>query len=290
MLETSLGVKKLHDVSLLRQELTWIQNAGFETGDLAFDPTDVCEMLWAPDCDKRMAEAQALINDMGFHFYQGHAPFPPSVDGNPEQTARNRAAMLKSIRYAGQLGVQYMTVHPITANTRNPLYMRHDILLQQNIDMYKQMVEEGNKYNVKICTENLFTRTPDADIVPTFSSDPQNLLDLMDAVPGLYVTLDFGHAVLTGHNPADMARAFGKRLGSLHLHGNNAKDDLHISPFEHTHLPWEDFFVALHEIDYQGAINLEVGKFCLHQPDALKPAAYAYLHACAAYIAGQVKG
>jgi len=85
--------------------------------------------------------------------------------------------------------------------------------------------------------------------------------------------LDTGHLNLATPGPGKYVRACGKRLVLLHLHDNHGmhdrpkveqgywyEDDLHIPPyFFKNSVDWRDFIAVLHEIDYQGVWNLELG-------------------------------
>ena len=118
----------------------------------------------------------------------------------------------------------------------------------------------------------------------------EELNKLMDAFPELSICLDTGHAVITGQKPADMVRQFGSRIKALHLHGNDRIHDLHLTPFECEDMEWKPFCEALHEIGYRGTINMEVLSFVRRTPFSIRPEMYAYLHACADYLARMADG
>lgn len=288
MLQTSMGLKNLHDINALQGELKMLMDAGFETADLSLDSREARALLHAPDCAERIKDALSLFKEKKFTFYQGHAPFHPYAYNNPEKTRINQEDIRLSIPCAAQLGVEYMIVHPIFALPEDPLYTQPDVLLKMNIDYYRDLVAYAASYGVKICTENMFGTAADGSIVPCFAYYAEDLVRLMDAVNELYVCMDNGHAVLAKQDWGDMARAFGNRLKTLHLHGNNYKSDLHVSPFECKEAPWETLYQGLRDVHYSGSINLEADYFYIYAPQELKSAAISYLHSCAAYIAAQI--
>ena len=287
MLQTSMGLKNLFNTEALQEELDMLIQAGFDTADLSFDSKEVRAMLHAPDCDARMKAACNLFKEKNFTFYQGHAPFHPYAYNDPEKTRINQEDIRLSIPYAAMMGVEYLVVHPIFAPVEDPLHAHPDKLLKMNIDYYTDLMAYAATYGVKICTENMFATYPDKTIAPCFAYYAEDLVRLMDAVNDLYVCMDNGHAVLAKQDLGDMTRAFGSRLKTLHLHGNNFKSDLHVSPFECKEAPWESLYQGLRDIRYTGSINLEADYFYIYAPPAIKPAAISFLHTCAAHIASQ---
>jgi sugar phosphate isomerase/epimerase len=137
---------------------------------------------------------------------------------------------------------------------------------------------------MNILIENLFADGPNRDAVPCWSTYAVELNQLMDAFPGLYICLDSGHAAITGQEPAELVYQLGDRIKALHLHGNDRIQDLHLTPFETADMGWEPFCRALRDIRYQGTINLEVLSAVRRTPMSVRPALYAYLHACADYF------
>ena len=49
MLKTSMGLKKIFDITLLKEETELLTNAGFDTADLDFSMTDEVNMLYRDD-------------------------------------------------------------------------------------------------------------------------------------------------------------------------------------------------------------------------------------------------
>ncbi len=292
MLQSSIGLRGLEDFNTLKRCFLEFRAAGFDTFDVDLSRPALREVFHKPselnDC---IARAKELFETQGVSIYQAHAPYHPRVYGDEKKTASNMEDIRLSIPVAGALGVRYLIVHPIFAETWDPLYGKDDELMAINIDFYREIVALAAQYNVSICTENIFSKAPDTGFAtPCFSSTAKELCELMNAVPGLMMCLDNGHAMLVYQDCAEMARAFGKRLKTLHLHGNNSRADLHVSPFEFTCMDWGAFGKALFEIGYDGSINLEAGNFYRGAPAAIQPAAYRYLNECTQYIASLVKG
>ncbi len=92
------------------------------------------------------------------------------------------------------------------------------------------------------------------------------------AHPNLALLLDVGHCLLSGEDPAAVARAAGDRLGYVHLDDNDGAGDLHwplltgrLTP---THL--SDLAAALRELRFSGGLSLELKAAVAERASALR--------------------
>lgn len=107
-------------------------------------------------------------------------------------------------------------------------------------------------------------------------------------MPELCFCFDIGHAALLHLDPGAFVTALAPRVTTLHLHSNDGRSDLHISPFEQTPPDFDSLCAALKKTGYSGSVNLEVGNFLPRMPKELLPSGYRFLHDCAAYIARRI--
>ncbi len=289
-MKTSVGLKAIENPAECREQLRLIREAGFDAIDINLATDGARQVMNAPDAAKKADEIRTWIADAGLEIGQGHAPFNPYVYGNPEKGNAVIRDIHACFPFAARLGVRDLVVHPMRPrDTTDPFFLNPAELIDKNIEMLSAMVREAAPGGLTLCIENLFSVTPEGKSVHGYTSKADELNALMDAVPGLCICLDSGHAFITDTNPADLARAFGSRLRLLHLHGNNRKNDLHVSPFEMAQQPWEELCRALAEIGYAGNLNLETMRFTDLTPAPLLPEAYRYLHACAACLVGLIE-
>ena len=74
---------------------------------------------------------------------------------------------------------------------------------------------------------------------------------------------DIGHANLTNRNVKEFVKELGARLTIMHLHDNDANQDLHMIPYTYLSSPsthvcdWQGFIEGLKEIEYKGVICFE---------------------------------
>jgi sugar phosphate isomerase/epimerase len=84
----------------------------------------------------------------------------------------------------------------------------------------------------------------------------------------LGLNLDPSHFVMSGDDVADFARAWGKRIGHVHLkdafgvEGDPGQDFIFLLPGEGS-VRWAELFAALDEVAYAGAMSVEFEAFAL---------------------------
>lgn len=279
MRKVGIGIENVGKGKVFTDELAIIKAAGFDGLDLNLSVPFIRALSHTPDAANAAKEIRSQIDDAGLEIFQAHAPFNPYNTRKPENAAAVRADLPASIDFAAEIGVPYLVCHPCRPMyTDDPLYPKRDELIAQNIEMYEGLCKQAEGTGVTICTENMFSRMADTErCTPGTVSFAHDLNEIMDAVPGLCVCLDFGHALVTGQQPADLVREFGKRLKITHLHNNDRKEDLHLSPFEMKTDVWEPFGKAIKEIGYEGAMTLEVVHFNEQVPVSLRPSMYRFL-------------
>jgi inosose dehydratase len=103
-------------------------------------------------------------------------------------------------------------------------------------------------------------------------------LALCDAVPGLGILVDTGHAFAAGEDPAEVVARVGARLWHVHLGDaapGNADDDL---PVGRVH-DFTSFTAALDDIGYDGAASLDLyGAVCAGVATGVEAAAESRAH------------
>ena len=87
-------------------------------------------------------------------------------------------------------------------------------------------------------------------------------LELIETIdhPNLGLLFDIGHVLISDEDPAGVIRRAGKRLAYVHLDDNDGEGDLHWALLDGllTVETLGEMFVALREIEYTGAISLEL--------------------------------
>ncbi len=283
MLKTSVIIEDLDDPRKFELTLKQIRDAGFDAVDPALFTPGIIRIIEGPGAAEYAGLLRRMVEDSGLYICQCHTALCPS----PDQWERTIEITKATLPFAAEMGAMYPVVHPICPLTvKDPLIRAEkDELFSLNRRMFGQLVPIAEDNGLNILIENLFADGPDLEGIPCYSSFAPELVELMDAFPGLYICLDSGHAAITGQEPADLVRALGNRIKALHLHGNDRIHDLHLTPFETVDMGWDPFCQALAEIGYQGTISMEVLSCVRRTPTEIRPAMYSYLHACAEYLA-----
>ena len=282
MLKTSVIIEDLDDLQKFQLTLSQIKTAGFDAVDPALFTPAIIRMIESPEGLRYAAELGKMVEDAGLFIGQCHT----ALCSSPDQWERVIEVTKKTLPFAAKMRARFPVVHPICPLTFEDPLIRSSAeeIFEHNRKMFRQLVPIAEDLGLNILIENLFADGPYRDAVPCWSTYAAELNHLMDEFPGLYICLDSGHAAITGQEPADMVYQLGNRIKALHLHGNDRIQDLHLTPFETADLGWKLFCRALRDIRYQGTINLEVLSAVRRTPLSIRPALYAYLHACADFF------
>ena len=113
-------------------------------------------------------------------------------------------------------------------------------------------------------------------------------LEFINAIdhPNLGLLFDIGHIQISDEDPAAVIRSAGERLVYVHLDDNDGEGDLHWALLDGvlTTATLQDTFRALAEVDYAGAISLELSPQLSDPYDALKRSRQIVLDCGAAYL------
>lgn len=287
MLETKLPGGRNDAVKIIAE-------AGFDAVDLS-----MCAMRNEDDPfngEGYLEEALKLkstAEENGIYFNQAHAYFPTSFD-EPEKTENAFKKVVRGLEIASLVGAKIVVVHP-----NQHLYYIADnnayILRKMNLEFYSSLIPYCERYGVKIAVENMFqVGNLSHVIVDSTCSRPSEFCEYIDMLNSPYITacLDIGHCGLVGQTAENMIRHLGhNRLGALHVHDNNGKDDNHVSPMlpDVSTVAWEEVCKALAEIDYQGDFTFEATR--LFKSVTAETALYTakYLCAIGRYLIGRIE-
>jgi sugar phosphate isomerase/epimerase len=123
-------------------------------------------------------------------------------------------------------------------------------LIRGKLDILSRIVDYGNEFGITVCIENLSERSD--SFAPAF-----------DAIPGLRMTLDIGHAQLLAKQNTSFGfiEYFFHRIAHIHAHdnhgGTSVKDDLHLALGEGS-VDYKAIIKSLIEKGYDSTITMEV--------------------------------
>lgn len=254
---------------------------GLDFSFFAFDDLSFCRGEGAADLAKRLRKA---ANDRGVIFNQAHAPF-----GSQKYMDILVPQFPEVFEFASMLGVKNIVVHPVQ---RGRYYGREKELFDVNMDFYRSLIPLSDRTGVKIAIENMWQRHPvTGNIVDDVCADPHELAmyyDTLDDPEHFTVCLDVGHVALCGREPEDAVRIIGHdRLGALHLHDVDYRNDLHTLP-GCANINFYEVMKALGEIDYKGDFTLEADSFLSRFDDVHAPVAAKFMCDTAKHFAAVI--
>ncbi len=238
------------------EKLLLIKEAGFDGADLSLCGIHT-ELLEGDYIAKAMA-LKAEADRLGLPILQAHAPFDSTADYAEEKFEYTR----RSVEFAGICGAECIVVHPIQHlsyydDPKNPA-----ILFDYNMEFYGRLKETADQYGIKIATENMWRTNKMRQVIDhSVCSRPAEFCRYVDELQKRYgdtftACLDIGHTVLVGEDPCETIRTMGSRIGTLHVHDNDYRKDLHLAPGLGS-MNYEAITAALWEIGYSGHFTLE---------------------------------
>lgn len=264
-----------------------LAKAGFDCVDYTMDVMvrQDC-ILNQPGYLEYAQEIKEFALNLGVSFNQAHAPFEfdwwnVSIENVVIPTT------IRCFEIASTLGIDTVIVHPL--HYKNYFHRSQEIW-EDNLQFFETLLPEAQKYNIRICLENLFQIDKRGVALPDTCADAERYCKFLDTFhdPHLIACIDVGHACLIGEKPADLIRALGHdRLHALHIHDNCAVKDDHTLPYLGK-IDWEDVTQALADINYDGILTLESFLFYKNFPDDFLPTAAKWQHDMAAYLATKV--
>lgn len=222
-------------------------------------------------------EWRKYAQSKGVYFTQAHAPFASSFD-DEEQTKKRFSEITEAMKTSSWVGAEMIVVHPCK---HLPCDKKENFekLFEQNIDMYKRLIPYCEEYGIKIAIENI-NNSYNGFSAHTTTSKADDLAKMIDTLnnPCFTVCFDVGHSHLVREYPNEAIRKLGSRIGCLHIHDNDGNSDNHTLPFYGT-IEWESVMKALADIDYQGNLSYEAGRFFKNVPEEIRVDSLKYMSA-----------
>lgn len=253
-----------------------LKEAGFDAYDYTILDASAENPLYGDDWQSHIAEVRAAAQAVGLPCNQAHAPHPTSQPDLPkyaDYNARIFDVTVRCIEAAAMLGANAIVVHPV----QHMVYREHaEELFRLNMDFYRALAPYAKRAGIRIALENMWQRNGQGVIVDSTCGQPAEFIRYFDTLADDCFTccLDIGHCFLCGHDPAAAIREMGAgRIGALHVHDNDGKDDLHLLPHL-GRINWSSVAAALADVGYRGDFTYEAYGFIKKMPAAAMPAAY----------------
>lgn len=231
-----------------------LKSLGYEAMDISFTGTitlenpDVYEpILEDKDFEKNLDPYIKLSKELGIKILSSHIPYRYSyLDPSSDKFEFCHEMSIRSLKASEYLGAEWAVMHETT--------------VEGTIGYVKRLFEESGIRNTGIAVENMCNRpiTELIEIVDTLASEGYKV----------GICLDIGHAHQNKYIDNDIPQIIhmmGDRIKVLHVHDNSRGADVHKAPYMGT-VPWEKVMKALKEINFKGALNLELVPRAIPEP------------------------
>lgn len=260
------------------EALALAKNAGFTQMDYGFSASALLKDGWEENAVQNWQAAR----DAGVVFRYAHLPYdyPKAPQGWTDFFTASCRAMDLAVRF----GVECAAIHPCTSATRD---YNHDLLRRNALDFLRPYCDYARKAGLTLALENM--RGPGQSADPALKRYATQVDDVWDLAQTLDIGVcwDTGHGNISAQAQYESLKKIAPRLKMLHVNDNHAEDDVHLAPFLGT-IDWDGVARALREINFHGAINLEVN--CNNRPLELRAAYAAYMGEAAKHLRAMIKG
>lgn len=268
-----------------------LKRAGYDALDLSLFSMTRNDSPYVTDGWREYVEAQKKFADAnGIVFNQSHAPFSFRWDDVATREDIAKPRVMRSLEVAAIMGVGIMVIHPLHYCD----YRGHEEEMHQvNLDYYRSLIPYCREYGVKVALENMWQTDRRRRIISCdVAAHPQELARFVDELDSEWITacLDLGHCGLVGEDAEESIRILGHdRLGALHVHDNNYREDTHTLPGLGL-MDWNGICAALHDIDYKGEFTYEADTFLRNFPDDYLERAAAFMVQTGRYLIEKIEG
>lgn len=226
----------------LDRQLAFAGGAGFEFVEVLMDGPTAYRRL-----DDRAESIRGRLADGGLDLLV-HLPFPTDI-GSPYPAVRTGAVTTQQrcLDVAAELGAEKAVLHPETSAW--DVAWEHENVREHIDESVASLTDYAAEDGIEICAENIFG-----------SAYTIETIDQLLAATDTSMTLDTGHARVTGYDETDTAAfvaEYGDRISHVHLNDTRTPQDEHL-PFGAGTIEFGEIFDAFPD-DWTGTLSLEVG-------------------------------
>ncbi len=220
---------------------------GFDYLELTLD----APMAHYTDVRRQAAEIRRRLDRHGMDLVCHLPTFVSTADLTASIRRASVAEVIGSLEAAAGLGARKAVLHPPTASGLGCLVP--ELTRTYALESLSEIHEAAERLGVLLCVENM--------IAPAGGfTEPEDFTEIFSRFPDLRLTLDTGHANLSGR-PGSRAlrfiKAHGDRLGHIHASDNRGKGDDHI-PVGSGNVPFGKIARAIQGCGYDETITLEI--------------------------------
>ncbi len=209
-----------------------------------------------------MKKAQHALEAEGIEAYSFHAPFREDIDItslDPGARAHARKEIFSAVEAAAILNVRHFVFHPGPEKSYKPAPDERLARMNNAAEIINDVCNRCRELGVGIALENMLPHL--------FFGNMRDMLWIIGAIdsPIVGTCLDTGHAFIAGDISRIMYKLSG-HLQFLHANDNTGRSDDHLPPGKGK-IDWKQLLHELNEIDFEGALILELMGNAQKSPD-----------------------
>ncbi len=229
------------------RELETVHELGFDYFELTMDAPEAHHSKITRERDSIIRALQDRKMGLVCHL----PTFVTTADLTPALRDASLKEVIASLEVAADLQALKAVLHPSRLGGLG-IHVR-EMVTEYALDSLDAIVKRAESLGVCLCLENMFPQNG-------YLFDPPDFIEIFEMFPGLRLTLDTGHAHLTGADGSknlEFIEMFGSRIGHVHISDNFGTQDNHLPVGTGTiHFP--PIIEALKRIEYDDTITFEV--------------------------------
>lgn len=205
----------------------------------------------AEEVEERMRAAAASIDSSGIRVWSVHLPFSRTLDisvTDDSLRAENVKFMAGMIRLCSEIyRPERFVLHPSSEPIDDG---ERETRIMNAVASIRELSAVAEECGIPLCIENL-PRT-------CLGNTPEELVRIVDAVPGVYICFDTNHYVKG--STAHFIKTAGKRIRTVHISDFDFVNECHWPPYE-GQIDWKEFMKEMSDTaGYNGVMMFEVTK------------------------------
>lgn len=249
---------------VIREEENWeemlgyAKQAGFTEVSFSFGTP---EFFLQADYKSKIDRMKEVLDQKGLVCKQTHLPFYHLTVSSEIAEETMELGILRCIEESARLGAEWTAYHPRTAVNAGYNQTKS---FEDNRRYLAKYLETAEKYGVGIAIENMPLYPYEKPYWRFFGGGWEEIAELCDSFQSDKVGIcwDFGHAHTAAIEQAHAIRDLGKRIKITHVHDNYRNGDHHQLPLMANPIwgcvDWKSAMRALREVQYEGALTLEL--------------------------------
>lgn len=254
-MNNSIVVREEENLELM---LAYASKAGFQEVSISFGSPDI---FLKPDYKSELDKIKALLDVNGLVCKQTHLPYYHLTVSSEIEEEEMELGIARCIEESARLGAQWTAYHPRTAVNDGYSQLKS---FEDNKRIISKYLEIAERVGIGIAVENMPLYPYDKPYWRFFCGGWEELCRFCDSFESdkIGICWDFGHAHTAAIDQAQAIKELGDRIKITHVHDNYRAGDHHQLPLLASSIwapvNWKYVMTALKEIQYEGALTLEV--------------------------------